>query len=236
MHPSPTNRPCLECGRATTLSLSVYGPVSPMRDIIPQLQSSILLAALSLIPNDTLRYTLLEIAACLALLYVVHLKRPSTQLRQLEDIVQTTEGVLGDAKLYCPRDLLGLVEKGLRIKRSASMIQCRLLEANTVTWKKYRLLSRDISDCTKKVKEIRTAVQLIVETERQRKYTDDISETVIILTNVRSHELGNQEIGGRCDVGDGCPSSIMLEENLKGRGTLLVNLMMKAGANAFGAE
>ncbi|KAJ7434854.1 hypothetical protein FB451DRAFT_1379661 [Mycena latifolia] len=93
---------------------------------ISQLQSSLLLGSLSLVPSDTLRYTLLVIAACLALVYVVHLKRPSTQLRQLESLVQKVEEILRDAKLYCPRDLLSLTENGVRlleVKRSASMIQ-----------------------------------------------------------------------------------------------------------------
>ncbi|KAJ7441420.1 hypothetical protein FB451DRAFT_1441223 [Mycena latifolia] len=87
-----------------------------MRDnLISQLQSSLLLGALSLIPNDALRYTLLVIAACIALLYVIHLKRPSTQLNQLEDTIQQTEGNVRDAKLHCPRDLLSLTEGGLRL-------------------------------------------------------------------------------------------------------------------------
>ncbi|KAJ7490467.1 hypothetical protein FB451DRAFT_1552181 [Mycena latifolia] len=161
-----------------------------MRDnLISQLQSSILLASLSLIPNDTLRYTLLVIAAGVAVVCVIHLKRPSTQLSQLDHDVSKTENIIRDAKLNCPRDLLGLTAKGVRlleIKRSASMIQCRLLEMNNLTWKKYRILSRDISNCAKDVEKIRTAVQLIVEAERQRKYTDDINETEATLTSLRS--------------------------------------------------
>ncbi|KAJ7490458.1 hypothetical protein FB451DRAFT_1220127 [Mycena latifolia] len=152
--------------------------------IISQLQSAILLGALSLIPNDALRYTLLTISACLALLYVIHFKRPSTQLSQLEDLVQQMEEIIRDAKLHCSRDLLSLSEKWMRlleVKRSMSMIHCRVLETSTLTWKKYRPISRDISVLTKKVKEIRTAVQLVVEAERQRKYTDDINETESIL-------------------------------------------------------
>ncbi|KAJ7490508.1 hypothetical protein FB451DRAFT_1552205 [Mycena latifolia] len=161
-----------------------------MRDnLISQLQSSILLASLSLIPNDTLRYTLLVIPAGVAVICVIHLKRPSTQLSQLDDDVNKTENIIRDAKLNCPRDLLGLTAKGVRlleVKRSASMIQCRLLETNTLTWKKYRILSRDISNCAKDVEKILTAVQLTVEAERQRKYTEDINETEAILTSLHS--------------------------------------------------
>ncbi|KAJ7490494.1 hypothetical protein FB451DRAFT_1361356 [Mycena latifolia] len=136
-----------------------------------------------------LRYASLGIAFSLALLYAIHLERPSTQLSQLEDVVQTTETIICDAKLHCPRNLLSLLEAGVRllkVKRSASNIRSRMLETNTLTWKTYRLLSRDTSDCVKKVQKIQNDVQLVVEAERQRKYTNEINETEIILTSVRS--------------------------------------------------
>ncbi|KAJ7701152.1 hypothetical protein B0H17DRAFT_1195438 [Mycena rosella] len=136
-------------------------------NLISQFQSSILLGALSLIPNDALRYTLLVIAVCLALFYVYHLERPSTQLSCLEDV-------------------LSLAQEGMqlsRVQRLASRIRTRLLETESFTWKEYRLCSRNISDCTKNVKQIRTAIQLIVEAEHQRKYTEDINEIEVILTS-----------------------------------------------------
>ncbi|KAJ7483200.1 hypothetical protein FB451DRAFT_101862 [Mycena latifolia] len=135
-----------------------------------------LLGALSLIPNNALRYTLLVIAVCLAFLYAGHLERPSTQLRQLEDIVQKTDEIIRDAQLYCARDLLSLTEMRVRlleVKRSASMIKYRLLETTILTWKDYRFFSREISACVKIVKNIRTSVKLIEEAERQRRYTDE---------------------------------------------------------------
>ncbi|KAJ7430780.1 hypothetical protein FB451DRAFT_1198683 [Mycena latifolia] len=148
-----------------------------------QLTVSILLWFMSFIPDNVLRYTLLAFTACLALLCAIHLERPLTQLSELGHLVQKTEITILDAKSHCSRDLGNLLEK---IKRSASKIQSRMLETNTTTWTEYRLLSRDISDCAKSAKEIRTAVQLIVEAERQRKYTEDIKETEVILTSVRS--------------------------------------------------
>ncbi|KAJ7490510.1 hypothetical protein FB451DRAFT_1361366 [Mycena latifolia] len=154
-----------------------------------QLTVSILLWFMSFIPHTVLRYTLFAITACLALLCAIHLERPSTQLSRLDHLVQKTEGTILDAKLHCARDLATLLEKWaelLKIKRAASKIQSRMLETNTTTWTEYRLLLRDISDCAKSVKENRTAVQLIVEAERQRKYTEDINETEAILTSVRS--------------------------------------------------
>lgn len=76
---------------------------------------SLLLGSLSLISNHALRYTLLAIAVFLTLLYVVHLKRPSPQLRELEDMTKTTEEIIRDAKSYCARDILHLWEKGVRL-------------------------------------------------------------------------------------------------------------------------
>ncbi|KAJ7141462.1 hypothetical protein C8R44DRAFT_867083 [Mycena epipterygia] len=157
-------------------------------NLVDQLPS-LLLGFLSLISNDTLRYTLLAVTVCLTLLYVVHLERPSAQLDQLEDMIKETEDIIQEAKLYCARDLLSLAEKGVRlleVKRSVSMIQCRILEAATLTWNKYRVLSGDIAECAKIIKNIQTAVHLIVEAERQRKLTEDINETETILIGVRS--------------------------------------------------
>ncbi|KAJ7921294.1 hypothetical protein B0H13DRAFT_1866896 [Mycena leptocephala] len=161
-----------------------------MRDNVSQLLSPLFFGSLSLIPNDTLRYSALGIAAGLALIYVLHLKRPSVQLNQLDDTINKTEKIIQNAKALCSRDLLSLTTEGVRlleIKRSASMIQCRILETNTFTWKKYRLLSRDIADCAKGVKKIRITVQLIVEAERQRKFTDDINATETFLRSVQCY-------------------------------------------------
>ncbi|KAJ7835616.1 hypothetical protein B0H13DRAFT_1913485 [Mycena leptocephala] len=160
-----------------------------MHDKVAQLLSPLFIGSLSLIPNDTLRYSALLLAAGLGLIYVLHLERPSVQLSQLDDTINKTEEIIQNAKAFCLRDLLRLTAEGVvcwsKIKRSASMIQCRILEMNTFTWKKYRLISRDITGCAEGVKKIRTTVQLMVEAERQRKFTDDINATETFLTSVQ---------------------------------------------------
>lgn len=83
-----------------------------------QLQSSLLLGSLSLIPNNTLRYTVLALAAGLGVIYAVHLKRPTVQLSQLEETIKETEEFIREAKVICPRDLLGLTEAGVRLLES----------------------------------------------------------------------------------------------------------------------
>ncbi|KAJ7141465.1 hypothetical protein C8R44DRAFT_867085 [Mycena epipterygia] len=152
---------------------------------------ALLLGFLSLIPNHAVRYSLLVITACITLLYVVHLKHPSTQLGELEDTIKETEEIIQHAKSYCARDVLHLAEKEvqfLQVKRSTSMIKSRVLEMNlnTLTWKKYRVFSRDINECAKIVENIQNVVQAIVEAERQHKLTQDINEAETVLTNIRS--------------------------------------------------
>ncbi|KAJ7490526.1 hypothetical protein FB451DRAFT_1165882 [Mycena latifolia] len=68
-----------------------------------------------------------------------------------------------------------------RVKRSASMITCRILETERFTCRKYWLFSRDIANCIKSAEDIRISVQLIVEAEYQRKFAEDINETEGIL-------------------------------------------------------
>ncbi|KAJ7740263.1 hypothetical protein DFH07DRAFT_1064270 [Mycena maculata] len=153
---------------------------NPMSQII----SSLLLGCLSLIPNVTLRYTLLAIIVCLAVMRGIHFQRLSTQLRQLKNKVKMAEEILQTAKLYCPMDVLCLTEQGvqlLEVSRTMSMIRCRILESGHFSWKIYRLLSRDIAACARDVKRIRTAAQLIVEAENQRRYTEDIIATKTML-------------------------------------------------------
>ncbi|KAJ7740255.1 hypothetical protein DFH07DRAFT_839372 [Mycena maculata] len=164
-----------------------------MRDNqLSQLQSSLLFGSLSLIPNGTLRCTLLAIVFCIIVFSRIHLEHPSIQLAHVEDKINKAEEDLRNAKLYCAKDALILAAQGVRlleVKRTMSMIKCHSLESGTLSWKKYRLLSRDIAACAKEVKKIRTVVQLIVESEHQRKYTQVINETETMLTGFKSPEV-----------------------------------------------
>ncbi|KAJ7835492.1 hypothetical protein B0H13DRAFT_1913529 [Mycena leptocephala] len=60
--------------------------------------------------------------------------------------------------------------------------------------RKYRALSRDIDDCAKVVRKIKTAVQLIVEAERQHKFAEDINATKLILDGVRTPALSTHSL------------------------------------------
>lgn len=88
------------------------------RNAMSQLQSSLLLGLLYLIPTNTLRYTVLALAAGLGVIYAVHLKRPTVQLSKLEETIKETEELIREAKILCPRDLLSLTEAGVRLLES----------------------------------------------------------------------------------------------------------------------
>ncbi|KAJ7438236.1 hypothetical protein B0H11DRAFT_2358962 [Mycena galericulata] len=193
--------------------------------LISQLQSSIFLMSLSLIPNNILRYTLLAIIICTAVLCTIHLQRPSTQLHHLGAKIQRAEEIVQEARSYCSRDVQVLlaehVVRLLEVKRTASIIRCRMLETDKLTVKKYRLLSSDIETCAKEVKSIQTAVQLVLEGERQRKYTEDINETETMLTGFRAPALWF--IPRRASHLDGSrktPRHARMGDTLPGRATL----------------
>jgi hypothetical protein len=95
------------------LSLDQFSAIS--NALTSQLHSSILLGFLSLIPNNALRYTMLAITTCIAVLSAIHLKRPSAQLGQLADFIHRTDENIGEAKSLCPRDLLNLSQHGVRL-------------------------------------------------------------------------------------------------------------------------
>ncbi|KAJ6583864.1 hypothetical protein DFH09DRAFT_1075490 [Mycena vulgaris] len=165
-----------------------------MQDSTSQLTASILLGSLSLIPNTALRYTALGLATCLGVLYAVYLKHPSTQLRQLEKNLATTEEVIRGAKAQCPRDQLRLAEEWIRfleVKHSASVIKYNILEAPRLTWTQYRLLSRDMTEHIVHVKSIHTAVQLTIEAERQRKLAAEIDDAKFALCSSGHRGLPN---------------------------------------------
>ncbi|KAJ7145616.1 hypothetical protein C8R44DRAFT_863491 [Mycena epipterygia] len=131
-----------------------------------------LLILISLIPNNNIRYTVLGLCASIAALYGIHFQRPSVRLHHLENNVSHTKDIIHEAKSLCPRDHLSLMES----------------EIPGMGWtlagiKNYRQFFQDIHQCKKEAKRIRVA--LTVESERRRKYMEDIRETLAIVTAAR---------------------------------------------------
>ncbi|KAJ7490530.1 hypothetical protein FB451DRAFT_1165885 [Mycena latifolia] len=82
------------------------------------------------------------------------------------------------------------VDQPARVRRSASMITCRMLETERLTWAKYRLFSRGMYQHREKhsyfssVYDGNLLQQLIVEAECQRKFAEHIHETEGILATI----------------------------------------------------
>ncbi|KAJ7213959.1 hypothetical protein GGX14DRAFT_392731 [Mycena pura] len=164
-----------------------------------QLLSSLLIASISLIPNQTIRLAALTVSLVTAFVRVhaIYLKYPSTQLAQLEAIIDKTEQVIQDAEAHCLTSPFILVEANLRlleVKFSVSYIRCHILESRTFMWKNYYQLSRDISACAQVISQALITVQvtpfLIVEADQQHKYAVDIRATQTALNQYRTHQLG----------------------------------------------
>jgi hypothetical protein len=45
----------------------------------------------------------------------MNLKRPSVQLGQPEDAVRKREDIIQEAKVFCPRNLLGVTAEGMQL-------------------------------------------------------------------------------------------------------------------------
>ncbi|KAJ7490623.1 hypothetical protein FB451DRAFT_1361432 [Mycena latifolia] len=168
-----------------------------MQDNGHRLTATIPLGSLALIPNNPLRYTALGVTVCLGVIYALYLKHPSTLLRQLEEMIQGADALLRCAKSQCPWDQISLTEEALRllqITQATSSIKSRILQMPKLTWKTYHQFSNDIAQLTNRVKKIHDTVQLLMETERQRKLAVEISEAQFILCT-RCHRPGGTANG-----------------------------------------
>ncbi|KAJ7795774.1 hypothetical protein B0H14DRAFT_2918110 [Mycena olivaceomarginata] len=147
---------------------------STMKNPTSELLSFLLLGFVALIPNHTFRY--IALALSLALVCSTHLKSTRTQLGYLTAFIDQLEEDI--------RRAMGTTHRHNRVAKKASSIKCRILnsESESFSWNRFRVLSSDIGECTKDAKKICTAVELILEAERQRKLAYDIMEIQFVLT------------------------------------------------------
>ncbi|KAJ6585459.1 hypothetical protein B0H19DRAFT_1059682 [Mycena capillaripes] len=170
-----------------------------------QLLSSIILGSLSLIPNNIIRYTALGTVIVFALVYNVYLNR-TTWLHQLERKQSAfAQGTTSSSRRngsgcwseFSQSTFFATAYQYVRVKQSVSEIRWRGSETATLTWKQYWRLKRRVAECTTRVNCIRTAVELILEAELQRKLAEDITEARSALENSRA----------ACAVCQGLPST-----------------------------
>ncbi|KAJ6477066.1 hypothetical protein C8R45DRAFT_1158358 [Mycena sanguinolenta] len=158
-----------------------------MQNLTPDLLPSLLLASVAAIPNHALRYTALGFLLAVTILRTMHLSPLSTQMHQLTASIYQTEEYIRPEMVHfprCNRSLTPQMQRLLEVAKTTSSIKCRIMNSKTerFNWNGYRLRSSEIQECRKDIKDIHTAVELILEAEHQRRLADDISETQFLLT------------------------------------------------------
>ncbi|KAJ6497269.1 hypothetical protein C8R45DRAFT_1093666 [Mycena sanguinolenta] len=158
-----------------------------MQSLATDLLPSLLLALVAAIPNHALRYTALGFLLAVTILCTVHLSSLSTQMHKLAASIDETEEYIRRGLVHYTRCYGGLtlqMRRLLQVAKTASSIKCHILNSATerFSWNGYRLRSSEIQECRKDIKDIHTAVELILEAEHQRRLADDILETQFLLT------------------------------------------------------
>ncbi|KAJ7328378.1 hypothetical protein DFH08DRAFT_967510 [Mycena albidolilacea] len=166
-----------------------------MKTLTYEQLASILLAVIALIPSRAVRYTALGLLLAAVILCKIRLQSPSMQLSQLAVSLNHTEEYIREAMVEVPRSYSRLADQMRRlydVTNTASCIKRRILRSETKasSWKGFRSLSTDIRECITRfrslsneigecircVKNIRTAVELILEAEHQRRLASDLME------------------------------------------------------------
>ncbi|KAJ6593112.1 hypothetical protein B0H19DRAFT_1365273 [Mycena capillaripes] len=157
-----------------------------MCDTTPNLKSALVFWALTSISVTPWRYVCLTVAFIWSTFLALRHQGPVKKFSMLEDAIRTTEEILerGKASLSNTKHQMELNDAGcrlLQVKFSASMIRSQMLEIHISTWKIYlqsiRAILRTIDQCASEVKDIHTAMLLIIEEERRRKLTEGIQDS-----------------------------------------------------------
>ncbi|KAJ6461370.1 hypothetical protein C8R45DRAFT_1179229 [Mycena sanguinolenta] len=155
--------------------------------------TSIILGAISLIPYN--RYILWTLGLASLVLYGADHQRPSKKFGTLEATINSVGETLKLANTTCTRsyvELMDMTTKFYEVKLSASNIKSRLLETHTVsTWKELKEYIRNSKEmwqstyrCAKRVEEIRTSIERVIEVENQRELLEGIRTSREIMSSL----------------------------------------------------
>ncbi|KAF7356350.1 hypothetical protein MVEN_00967300 [Mycena venus] len=141
-------------------------------------------AALSLIPTNVFRYGSIVVVLASFGIHAARHIRPSVRLEELNDKVKAATDLLSHARSQCPRNIFEFDEIHcdlLQATLSTSIIRSDLLEACDVSWKIYfqkmKAVWRELNQCERQVRKIRTLTLLTIESEIQRRLAQDIQES-----------------------------------------------------------
>ncbi|KAJ7792252.1 hypothetical protein B0H14DRAFT_2932011 [Mycena olivaceomarginata] len=146
-----------------------------MPDLTVQLLPLALTPLAAVVPNGIQRWVILTLAA----LYFGGI---------CQQYIDETVKVHAIAVQELEKDPRFVTETSLRVARiklSESILRTKTLSGKDVAWKKYaqhlRGLSFHVDECQKDVQEIRIAILMTLECNRQQRFTEDIAQRRAIL-------------------------------------------------------
>ncbi|KAJ7194052.1 hypothetical protein GGX14DRAFT_587110 [Mycena pura] len=167
-----------------------------MSDHALDVQSSLLVAALALVPGNTARYICLTLISGLLAYHAARGQTPAAKINALTAAIVSANEFLTRAPSTSVRDQVMSMSEQLRLRinlraeKMKSQLQCRLLEIEGQGWKEYlrdvRGLLQSINKCTKDVKSIQIEIQLSIEQDTQRKLDDEIQKSREMLAAIHS--------------------------------------------------
>ncbi|KAJ7777935.1 hypothetical protein DFH07DRAFT_796723 [Mycena maculata] len=170
-------------------------PKAPTSMQIPQSVIQLLPLALTplaaLVPNGIQRGIVLGLAGLYFGGFVVLPNIPSVRMKKLEKHINETVELHAIAIREVDTNPRFVTETSLRlaqIRISESVLRSRMLGARDITWTEYiehiRCLSFHIGECQREVRDVRTAILTTLESNRQRRYKEDIAQRRTTLDTV----------------------------------------------------
>ncbi|KAJ7189720.1 hypothetical protein GGX14DRAFT_408591 [Mycena pura] len=163
-----------------------------MSDHTLDIQFSILVAGLSLVPGNSARYISLGLALTMLGYHAARQQTPAARINALTCAITSANELLTRAPCTSARDQSRQWTRNFFCapEKLKSQLQCQLLEIEGHGWKDYPqdvwCLLKSIDKCTKDVKSIRTKLQLSIEQDIQRKLDNEIQKAREVLAAIHS--------------------------------------------------
>nr|GAT50023.1 predicted protein [Mycena chlorophos] len=143
----------------------------------PELSYAVATSAISLIPHHIIRIScvVLTLAAGIVYYYLLITQRPATMLAELDALMDEANTAIAGAPRRTDNlhNIMKQKEHLLRVKQSASICRCLLLERKRFTWRRCFRLRRYLGELIADVRRIISWVQVCGEHHLQRSYTED---------------------------------------------------------------
>ncbi|KAJ6591199.1 hypothetical protein DFH09DRAFT_1273846 [Mycena vulgaris] len=162
-----------------------------MPELILQLLPLALTPLAALVPKGIQRCIILGLAVVYFSGFVVRPNLPSVRMKKLEKYIDETVKIHTIAIRELQESPRFTTEASLRlaqVKFSESVMRSKILAAKDIAWKEYiqylRFLSFHISQCQENVQDIRNLILVTLESNRQRRYMEDIAQRRTTLETV----------------------------------------------------